>query len=119
MKALLARTDGQILTSLPGVAVLRAAAFAAHSLPIARFPDAEHLYSATGLAPALYESASLRKRSRISRKDWPSTADALMGIAWGGSVDLHPASPNATPSSAPAEWPRSRPGSRSPATRAA
>ena len=58
IEGLLAATDGQVLTSLPGVAVLRAAAFAAHSLPIARFPDAEHLYSATGLAPALYESAT-------------------------------------------------------------
>ena len=38
----------RVLTSLPGVASNRAAAFAAHSLPIARFPDAEHLYSATG-----------------------------------------------------------------------
>lgn len=47
---LLARTDGQILTSLPGVAVVRAAAFAAHTLPIERWPTPEHLYSATGLA---------------------------------------------------------------------
>jgi hypothetical protein len=31
---LLARTEGQILTTLPGVATVRAAAFAAHSLPI-------------------------------------------------------------------------------------
>jgi len=86
MKAWLAATDGQILTSLPGVAVLRAAAFAAHTLPIARFPDAEHLYSATGLAPALYESASLRKRSRISRQGLAEHRDALMGIAWGLSL---------------------------------
>ena len=61
---LLARTDGQVLTSLPGVARNRAAAFAAHSLPIARFPDAEHLYSATGLAPAMYESATIRRRGQ-------------------------------------------------------
>lgn len=80
---LLAATDGQILTTLPGVAALRAAAFAAHSLPIARFPDAEHLYSATGLAPALYESATLRKRGRISRQGLAEHRDALMGIAWG------------------------------------
>jgi len=86
MKAWLAATDGQILTSLPGVAVLRAAAFAAHTLPIARFPDAEHLYSATGQAPALYESASLRKRSRISRQGLAEHRDALMGIAWGLSL---------------------------------
>jgi transposase len=81
---LLAGTDGQVLTSLPGVAVVRAAGFAAHSLPISRFPDAEHLYSATGLAPALYESATVRRRGgRISRQGLAEHRDALMGIAWG------------------------------------
>jgi hypothetical protein len=80
---LLAVTDGQILTSLPGVASLRAAAFAAYSLPIDRFPDAEHLYSATGLAPALYQSATLNRRGRISRQGLAEHRDALMSIAWG------------------------------------
>jgi transposase len=83
---LLARSDGQVLTSLPGVAANRAAAFAAHSLPIGRFPDADHLYSATGLAPAMYESATLRKRGRISRQGLAEHRDALMGIAWGLSL---------------------------------
>jgi transposase len=83
---LLGGTDGQVLTSLPGVAIVRAAAFAAHSLPISRFPDAEHLYSATGLAPALYESATLRRRGRISRQGLAEHRDALMGIAWGLSL---------------------------------
>jgi len=83
---LLAATEGQVLTSLPGVATIRAAAFAAHSLPIRRFPDAEHLYSATGLAPALYESATLRRRGRISRQGLAEHRDALMGIAWGLSL---------------------------------
>jgi transposase len=81
--ALLADTDGQILTTLPGVASIRAAAFAAHSLPVERFPDAEHLYSATGLAPALYQSATLNRRGRISRQGLAEHRDALMGIAWG------------------------------------
>ena len=58
---LLAQTDGQVLTSLPGVATIRAAAFACHSLPLSRFPSAEHLYSATGLAPASYRSASIAR----------------------------------------------------------
>jgi len=80
---LLAETDGQVLTTLPGVATTRAAAFAAHSLPIERFPTAEHLYSATGLAPASYESATLRRRGRISRQGLADHRDALMGIAWG------------------------------------
>ena len=80
---LLAGTDGQILTTLPGVATSRAAAFAAFSLPIARFPSAEHLYSATGLAPASYQSASLNRRGRISRQGLPERRDALMNLAWG------------------------------------
>ena len=80
---LLAATPGQILTSLPGVAAVRAAAFAAHSLPIARFPTPEHLYAATGLAPATWQSASLQRRGRISRQGLPEHRDALMGIAWG------------------------------------
>jgi transposase len=80
---LLAQTPGQVLTTLPGVAVVRAAAFAAHSLPIERFPTPEHLYAATGLAPATWQSASLARRGRISRQGLPEHRDALMGIAWG------------------------------------
>jgi transposase len=80
---LLAGTDGQILTSLPGVAIVRAAAFSAHSLPIERWPTPEHLYSATGLAPASYQSASVTRRGRISRQGLAEHRDALMGIAWG------------------------------------
>src|SRR5436190_3627663 len=56
---LLGETAGEVLTSLPGVATVRAAAFACHALPIERFASPEHLYSATGLAPASYESASV------------------------------------------------------------
>jgi len=80
---LLAATAGQILTTLPGVATVRAASFAAHSLPIARFPTPEHLYAATGLAPAAWQSATLTRRGRISRQGLAEHRDALMGIAWG------------------------------------
>lgn len=86
IEVLLAGTDGQVLTSLPGVASNRAAAFAVHSLPISRFPDAERLYSATGLAPAMYQSASISHRGRISRQGLAEHRDALMGIAWGLST---------------------------------
>src|SRR6202030_4714249 len=61
-------------------------AFAAFSLPITRFPDAEHLYSATGLAPAVYQSATLHRRGRISRQGLAEHRDALMGMAWGMSI---------------------------------
>jgi transposase len=83
LEQLLADSAGQILTSLPGVWIVRAAAFAAHTLPVERFATPEHLYSATGLAPASYESASIRRRGAISRTGLPEHRDALMGIAWG------------------------------------
>ena len=83
LTTLLAQTEGQVLTTLPGVAVVRAAAFAAHSLPIAAFPTAEQLYSATGLAPASYQSATINRRGGISRQGLPDHRDALMSIAWG------------------------------------
>jgi transposase len=81
--ALLAQTAGDILTTLPGVAVVRAAAFSAYTLPVERWPTAEHLYSATGLAPATYQSSTITRRGRISRQGLPEHRDALMGIAWG------------------------------------
>jgi len=83
IQTLLAASDGQVLTTLPGVASVRAAAFAAHTLPVERFPTPEQLYSATGLAPASYESATIRRRAAISRSGQPEHRDALMGIAWG------------------------------------
>jgi transposase len=80
---LLGQTAGQILTTLPGVAVVRAAAFSAYALPVERWPTAEHLYSATGLAPATYQSSTITRRGAISRQGLPEHRDALMGIAWG------------------------------------
>lgn len=83
LEALLNDTPGQILTTLPGVAVVRAAAFSAYTLPIERWPTPEHLYSATGLAPATYQSSTIARRGRISRQGLAEHRDALMGIAWG------------------------------------
>jgi transposase len=83
IERLLADSAGQILTSLPGVWITRAAAFAAHTLPVERFATPEHLYSATGLAPASYESSTVHRRGGISRTGLPEHRDALIGIAWG------------------------------------
>jgi transposase len=83
LAGLLARTAGQILTTLPGVAAVRAAEFAAYTLPIDRWPSPERLYSATGLAPATYQSSTVTRRGRISRQGLPEHRNALMGIAWG------------------------------------
>ncbi|WP_354697182.1 transposase [Paraconexibacter sp. AEG42_29] len=86
LEALLAQTPGQVLTSLPGVAVVRAAAFSAFTLPIERWPTPEHLYSATGLAPASYQSSTITRRGKIARTGLAEHRDALMGIAWGLSL---------------------------------
>ena len=83
LESLLSQTAGQILTTLPGVAVVRAAAFCAHTLPVERWPTPEHLYSATGLAPATYQSSTISKRGAISRQGLAEHRNALMGIAWG------------------------------------
>src|SRR4051794_31949375 len=71
---LLNQTDGQILTSLPGVAVVHAAGFAAHTLPIDCWTTPEHLYSATGLAPASYQSHPSRAAAGSAAKASPNTA---------------------------------------------
>jgi transposase len=86
LEVLLAQTQGQVLTSLPGVAVVRAAAFSAFTLPIERWPTPEHLYSATGLAPAAYQSSTITRRGKIARTGLAEHRDALMGIAWGLSL---------------------------------
>ena len=83
LATLLAQTAGQVLTTLPGVAIVRAAQFSAFTLPIERWPTPEHLYSATGLAPASYQSSTVTRRGRISRQGLPEHRNALMGIAWG------------------------------------
>ncbi len=119
LTGLLAQSDGQILTTLPGVAVVRAAAFSAYTLPIDRWPTPEHLYSATGLAPASYQSSTINRRGRISRQGLAEHRDALMGIAWGLSQnsDGVPGTRQRTARSRAAT--RSRHASRSHATPAA
>ena len=86
---LLASSGGLVLTSLPGVSTTRAAALACHALPIERFETAERLYSASGLAPASYQSATISRRGAISRQGLAEHRDALMAIAWGLSQFSH------------------------------
>ena len=86
LAGLLEQTAGQVLTTLPGVAVVRAAAFSAYTLPIERWPTPEHLYSATGLAPATYQSSTITRRGKISRQGLAEHRDALMAITWGLSL---------------------------------
>jgi transposase len=82
-----ARTAGHVLTSLPGVAVVRAGEFSAYTLPIERWPTPEHLYSATGLASTTYQSSTITRRGPISRQGLAEHRNALMGIAPGLSLN--------------------------------
>jgi transposase len=86
LAGLLEQTAGQILTTVPGVAIVRAAEFSAYTLPIERWPSPEHLYSATGLAPASYQSSTITRRGRISRQGLAEHRNALMAITWGLSL---------------------------------
>ena len=86
LEELLAQTTGKVLLSLPGVGIVRAAGFCSFTLPIERWPSPEQLYSATGLAPAVYQSSTITRRGRISRQGLPEHRNALMGIAWGLSL---------------------------------
>jgi transposase len=86
LAGLLEQTAGQVLTTLPGVAIVRAAEFSAYTLPIERWPTPEHLYSATGLATATYQSSTITRRGKISRQGLAEHRNALMGIAWGLSL---------------------------------
>ena len=76
-ESLLAATEGQVLTTLPGVAVVRAAGFAAQPadqpLPGRRTPVLRHR-----LGPSPLESATVRRRGRISRQGLAEHRDALM-----------------------------------------
>ena len=115
IERLLADSAGQILTSLPGVSTTRAAAFAAHTLPVERFATPEQLYSATGLAPASYQSSTVRRRGGISRTGLPEHRDALIASpgAWASS---RPPSSSASASSATAARRHLKRASRSLAT---
>jgi hypothetical protein len=53
---------------------VRAVAFAAHSLPIARFPAPEQLYSVTGLAPRPGSRPASPAGAASAAKACPSTA---------------------------------------------
>ena len=114
---LLAATDGHVLTSLPGVATIRAAAFAAHSLPIDAVPRRR--------TPLLGDRAWHRRSTsrppctgggRISRQGLAEHRDASDGHRLGTVAAVAVLRSSATPNCAPAAWPRSRPASRWPAT---
>ena len=74
LEVLLARTDGQVLTTLPGVAVVRASGFAAHSLPITRFPTPSTCTPRPGSRPRSTSQRPSGVAGGSPVRAWPSIA---------------------------------------------
>jgi transposase len=81
---ILSATPAGILTSLPGVAVVRASNYGAGIGDPARFPNAAAAYRAAGLVPTLYESAGRsRSRQHISREGSVELRQAIIELGRG------------------------------------
>ncbi len=84
LAAVLADTPATVLTSLPGVAVVRASAYGAALGDPARYPDAAAAYRASGLVPSSYESAGrTRGRQPISREGSVELRRAILELGRG------------------------------------
>jgi len=80
----LAQTPAGILTTLPGVAVVRASNYGAAIGDPARFPNAAAAYRAAGLVPASYESAGrTRGGQHISREGSVELRSAIIELGRG------------------------------------
>lgn len=81
---LLPQTPAGILTTLPGVAVVRASNYGAGIGDPHRFPNAAAAYRAAGLVPAMYESAGRRRSGQhISREGSVQLRRAIIEIGRG------------------------------------
>jgi transposase len=84
LAAVLPDTPATVLTSLPGVAVVRASAYGAALGDPARYPDAAAAYRASGLVPCAYESAGrARGRQPISREGSVELRRAILELGRG------------------------------------
>lgn len=82
---LLPSTPAAILTSLPGVGVVRASAYGAGIGDPWRFPSAGAAYRASGLVPTEYDSAGRQRRrgKRISREGSVILREAIIELGKG------------------------------------
>ena len=83
LAVLVAATPFAVLSSVPGWATLRVAAYAAAVGEPARWPSARQLYRAAGLTPTLYESAGRRRDGAISREGSVPLRRALWDLGVG------------------------------------
>lgn len=88
--AVLADTPAAILTTLPGVAVVRASNYGAGIGDPARFANAAGAYRAAGLVPTSYQSAGrARPGQRISREGSVELRQAIIELGRGLSQHDH------------------------------
>lgn len=80
---LVTATPLAVLSSVPGWATLRVAAYAAAVGEPARWPSARQLYRAAGLTPTLYESTGRRRDGAISREGSVPLRRALWDLGVG------------------------------------
>jgi transposase len=83
LAALLPDTPYAVLTSVPGWGVVRAAQYAAAVGSLSRWPSAKHIYRASGLTPAQYESAGQRHDGGISGEGSVVLRRALLDLGIG------------------------------------
>jgi transposase len=82
---ILGATPAAVLTSLPGVAVIRASTYGAGIGDPWRFPNAAAAYRASGLVPTEYDSAGKKRRrgQRISREGSVLLREAIIELGKG------------------------------------
>ena len=86
---LLPLTPYEILTTVPGWSVVRAAGYGGAVGDPARWPSSRQLYRASGLTPSVYESGDRRVDGEITREGSVPLRRALMELANG--LRLHDA----------------------------
>lgn len=80
----LPQTPAGILTTLPGVGVVRASNYGAGIGDPLRFPNAAAAYRAAGLVPTMYESAGRRRSGQhISREGSSELRSAIIELGRG------------------------------------
>lgn len=84
LAAVLPATAAAVLTSLPGVGVVRASNYGAALGDPTRFGNADQAYRASGLVPASYESAGRARRGQgISREGNAELRNAIIELGRG------------------------------------
>lgn len=84
LAAVLPDTPAAVLTSLPGIGIVRASNYGAALGDPARFRNADQAYRASGLVPASYESAGRRRAGQgISREGSGELRNAIVELGRG------------------------------------